>query len=279
MINAGIGLRSIHHKEVLENLPPIPWWEIHTENFFASGGAQINFLEKIRAKYPISFHGVGLSLGSCDRPSEAHLKKIKFLIEKFDPFLVSEHISWSSVNQIFANDLLPIPYNEESLSVICRNIDITQNFLKRTILVENPSSYLSYKNSNMSEEEFINQVCKRTGCKIILDVNNIFVSGNNNYFSPKDYIDNIELSNISEIHLAGHSVLKTANFTKLLDTHNDIIRDEVWELFKYLMKKIKKPVATLIEWDQDIPSLATLQEEAQKAQKILDKYEIKRAAT
>lgn len=266
----GIGLRSEHHCEVISTKPKVSWWEVHTENFFAEGGAQLTFLEKIRAHYPLSFHGVGLSLGSYDKPSITHLRKIKSLINKFKPFLVSEHISWSSINSQFANDLLPIPYTKESLEIICRNITITQDFLKTPILMENPSSYLSYQNSLMSEEEFINRLAQKTGCKILLDINNIFVSAYNNSFNAKTYIENLDLKNVAEIHLAGHSILKTPNFIKLLDTHNDIVRNEVWDLFKYTMKKINNIIPTLIEWDQDLPPLAQLMQEAKKAELILE---------
>ncbi|MEQ9116130.1 MAG: DUF692 domain-containing protein [Rickettsiales bacterium] len=270
ILSAGIGLRSPHHNQVLNQKPKVPWWEIHTENFFAKGGKQIAFLEEISKSYPLSFHGVGLSLGSIDLPSKNHLKKIKTLTDKFKPFLVSDHISWSSVNHEFANDLLPIPYNEESLEVISRNIKIAQDYLGRQIIVENPSAYLAFSVSTMPEEDFINKLLSKTQCGLLLDVNNIFVSSSNNNYNPADYINNINLNSIKEIHLAGHSILKTKNFTKLLDTHNDFVRNEVWDLYRYTLKKIDRKVPTLIEWDADIPELDVLIKEASKAQKILD---------
>jgi uncharacterized protein (UPF0276 family) len=266
---AGIGLRSEHHEEVLKTRPNVNWWEIHTENFFADGGPQLLFLENIRSHYPLSFHGVGLSLGSHDRPNINHLSKIKSLVTRFQPFLISEHLSWSSVNKIFANDLLPLPYNEESLKIFCRNIEITQEFLQSEILIENPSSYLTYKSSTITEEEFINQTAYNTGCKLLLDINNIYVSSFNNNFDPYKYIDNISPQYVKEIHLAGHSILKTPNSIKLLDTHDDFVIEEVWKLYNFAVKKFGK-TQTLLEWDQDLPSLDTLIIESSKAQKILD---------
>lgn len=265
----GIGLRSEHHSEVLKTKPNVSWWEIHTENFFADGGPQLLFLEEIRSNYPLSFHGVGLSLGSYDRPNKNHLSKIKNLVTRFQPFLISEHLSWSSVNKIFAHDLLPLPYNEESLKIFCRNIEITQEFLQSEILIENPSSYLTYKNSTISEEEFINQTASKTGCKLLLDINNIYVSSFNNNFDPYKYIENINPLYVKEMHLAGHSILKTPNSIKLLDTHNDFVIEEVWTLYSFAIKNFGK-TQTLLEWDQDLPSLDTLITESSKAQKILD---------
>ena len=271
--SAGIGLRSQHHDLVINKKPKVSWWEVHTENFFAKGGKQIHLLDQVSAVYPLSFHGVGLSLGSVDLPSKKHLKRIKQLVIAYKPFLVSDHISWSSVDHKFANDLLPLPYNNESLEAISRNIDIVQNSLGRQILVENPSSYLAFSNSDYSEEDFINKLLHKTKCGLLLDVNNIFVSSFNNKFDPIKYVDQIEKNNIKEIHLAGHSILQTSNFKKLLDTHNDYVRDEVWDLYKYAIKKIGKKIPTLIEWDADIPKLEILMKEAAKAQKILDKID------
>lgn len=269
--SVGIGLRHPHHQYVLQNNPDVHWFEVHSENFFAKGGAALNFLKNIRENYPLSLHGVGLSLGSSQDVDKNHLNSLKNLIEFIDPFLVSDHISWSNINDRVLNDLLPIPYTQESLEVLCKNIEQTQDFLKREILVENPSTYLSFKNSKIAEWDFINQVAKKTGCKILLDVNNVFVSSQNNNFDGVEYLENINPEIVREIHLAGHSKSQIDGQTVLIDTHDNYVCDEVWELYKFATKKINAP--TLIEWDQDLPEFLELEKEAKKAEKILKDHD------
>lgn len=265
---SGIGLRSPHYEEIIKTKPNTNWLEIHPENFFVEGGASLAFLEKIRMDYPLSMHGVGLSLGSTDKPSKKHLKKIKTLIDSFEPGLFSEHLSWSAVNGIFANDLLPIPYTEESLEIIVRNINITQDFLGRVILIENPSSYLEFKESYIPENEFLKEASKKSGCNILLDINNIYVSSKNHKFDANEYISSIPQDKIKEIHLAGYSINKIGEHELIIDTHDNYVSDEVWDLYKYAIETIgRRP--TLIEWDQNIPSLQNLIYEAQKAEKIM----------
>jgi len=267
---AGIGLRSKHHIEILDTKPNIPWLEVHTENFFAEGGASINFLEKISKLYPLSFHGVSLSIGSADGLNQNYLKKLKSVIERFNPILVSEHLSWTSYNGIYTHDLLPIPYNKETLSLIREHIDHVQNFLGRQILIENPSSYLEFKKSTMKEDEFLNEIAHQTKCGILLDVNNIYVSGKNNNFDPFKY--KVEKEYIKEIHLAGHTIVDTSVGDKMIiDTHSDFVCSDVWELYKHTIKDTG-PVATLIEWDENIPELSVLLKEAEKAQTIINSY-------
>ncbi len=237
---AGIGLRSDHHLEVIANTPSVSWWEIHTENFFAAGGKQLEFLEKIASFYPLSFHGVGLSLGSSDGIRESHLRQVKELVDRFNPYFVSEHISWSSLADEVINDLLPIPYNKESLSVISDNIKMFQDYLGRQVLVENPSSYAAFKSSELSEFEFILAVIEKTGCGLLLDVNNVYVSAQNLGFSAKYYINNLmSISDkIHEIHLAGHSVLENKYKKRfLVDTHDDYVCQDVWNLYEYTISK------------------------------------------
>lgn len=268
----GIGLRSKHHLEVISSRPKVNWWEVHTENFFAFGGRRLKFLEDIAKEYPLSFHGVGLSLGSAEGISAEHLKQIKFLIDLFNPSLVSEHISWSAISGDFINDLLPIPYNQESLSIICDNIKKFQDYIGRQILVENPSSYTGFKISTMTEDEFVVKVVEKTGCGLLLDINNIYVSSKNLDFSAKEYINRMLViqNSIQEIHLAGHSILENKyNQRFLVDTHDDNVCEDVWELYKYIISCIGiRP--TLIEWDQKLPELSVLIAEANKAQKIMD---------
>lgn len=265
--SVGIGLRHPHHKYVIENKPDVNWFEVHSENFFAKGGPSLNFIKNIRENYPISLHGVGLSLGSSQNVDKKHLESLKNLIEFIDPFLISDHISWSNINDKVLNDLLPIPYTKESLGILCQNIDQTQNFLKKEILVENPSTYLSFKNSEIAEWDFINQVSKKTGCKILLDINNIFVSSQNNNFDAFEYLQNLNPEIVREFHLAGHSKSEIDGKIVLIDTHDDYVCDEVWELYKFATKLINAP--TLIEWDQNLPDFSELEKEAKKAESII----------
>ncbi len=266
--SVGVGLRHPHHQYILKNKPQIAWLEVHSENFFSKGGSALNFIKKVRQNYPLSLHGVGLSLGSATKIDKKHLQNLKNLISITDPFLVSDHISWSNVDDIVLNDLLPIPYTKESLKILCDNISQTQDFLKREILVENPSTYLSFINSQIPEDEFINQAAKITGCKILLDINNIYVSSQNNNFNAKKYIKNINPEIVGEMHLAGHSIRKIGKQKILVDTHDNVVCDQVWDLYKIAVQKFKT-APTLIEWDQDIPKFSVLIGEAKKAEKII----------
>ncbi len=264
----GVGLRHPHHQYVLTNNPAVAWLEVHSENFFSKGGPALNFIKQIRQNYPLSLHGVGLSLGSATKISKKHLTDLKNLISIAEPFLVSDHISWSNIEDRVLNDLMPIPYTKESLKILCDNISQTQDFLKREILVENPSTYLSFINSQISEDEFINQAAKITGCKILLDINNVYVSSQNNNFDAKKYLKNINPAIVSEMHLAGHSVRKIGKEKILVDTHNDFVCNAVWDLYKIAVQQFKTS-PTLIEWDQDIPEFSVLMDEAKKAEKII----------
>jgi len=271
---AGIGLRGIHHDLVANSSPRVSWWEVHTENFFAEGGAALAFLRKVAALYPISFHGVGLSLGSIDLPDIEHLKKTKSLVDEFKPGLVSEHISWGQYNGIHTNDLLPLPYNRESLEAITRNIDCVQNFLGRQILVENPSSYIQFTSATMTEPEFIAKIIEKSKCGLLLDINNIYVTCHNNKSNTLKYIENIDPAWVQEIHLAGH-IRVSKNL--LFDTHSTKVCEDVWGLYEVAIQKLG-PIPTLIEWDSNVPALEVLQQEAAKAQAIMNKYDFKMKA-
>jgi len=269
---AGIGLRAQHYQYVMNNSPDVPWFEVHTENFFAQGGITHHILQKVRNDYPISFHGVGMSLGSLEGLSKTHLQKTKELVDKFQPALVSEHISWSEIDGVYMNDLLPVPYTKEATDVLVRNINQMQDFIGRQILVENPSSYLEFLNQEMPEYEFINTVIEKSGCGLLLDINNIYVSSHNQNFDAEQYLKNINHSAIGEIHLAGYSVRNIGDQQILIDTHGDKVHHQVWDLYKKAIELFgKRP--TLIEWDTDIPEFEILQEEAKKAEEILhEKY-------
>jgi uncharacterized protein len=257
---AGIGLRSPHYRALLDTLPPLAFLEVHSENFFGEGGQPHWFLEKLRQHYPLSLHGVGLSLGTTDELSQTHLGKLKKLIDRYQPSLVSEHLCWGAVGGRHTNDLLPLPYTEEALDLMCRHVDQAQDFLKRQILVENVSSYLQFTQSTIPEWEFVAQVAARTGCGLLLDVNNIYVNAINHQFSAADYLRVIPADAVQEIHLAGFD----DNGQCLIDTHGKKVSDDVWQLYAEAIALVgNKP--TLIEWDTDIPPLDVLLDEANKA--------------
>jgi uncharacterized protein len=262
---AGIGLRHVHYADLIEEKPDIGWIEVHPENYFG-GGAHRKALSHARALYPLSFHAVGLSLGSTERVSREHLKKFRELIDIFEPFQVSDHASWSLSGNAHLNDLLPLPYTEETLDVLCRNIEETQDVLGRRILVENPSTYLEFRDSMMPEWEFMNEAARRTGCGLLLDINNIFVQAHNHGFDAAFYLDQIHADSVLEIHLAGHTERDLGDGkTLLIDTHDNFVRSEVWALYDRAAARFGC-VPTLIEWDQNLPSLSVLVAEAHKAQ-------------
>ncbi len=277
----GLGLRVPYINYILENSQElskkIGWFEVHSENYYAEAGPAINTLKAIRKNFPISLHSVGNSLGSADYVDLKHLEKLKNLIKIIDPFLVSDHISWGMIGDKHFNDLLPLPYSTKALNILCNNIDQVQNFLGRKILIENPSTYLAFKNADFSEFEFINLVAKKTGCGLVLDVNNVYVSAfNNAEFDPENYLKNIDQNIVQEIHLAGHSSKMIFDGKKsqeiLIDTHNNKVKKAVWQLFDFAIKKFGQ-IPSLIEWDQDFPEFKILLEEAKKAENILLKYE------
>lgn len=272
----GIGLRSSHYEEILETLPDIGWLEIHPENYFC-GGVHKHFLDQIAQHYPLSMHAVGLSLGADQDVSTEHIKNLKILVDRYNPFLVSDHIAWSASGNAHLNDLLPLPYTSESLKRVCKNIDQVQTALGRSILVENPSTYISFKGNDMSEPEFMNAVCKSTGCTMILDVNNIYVQSHNHGINPHQYIKAINPEYVSEMHLAGHVEKVFGDHSLLVDTHNRSVCEGVWTLYDFAIRSIGQ-TPTLIEWDQDVPELRVLLSEAKSAGSILEKYERPHAA-
>lgn len=264
---AGIGLRAEHYEDVLQARPDVGWLEVHSENYFGAGGRPM--LEKIREHYPISLHGVGLSLGSTDPLDEGHLKQLKRLIEHIEPGLVSEHVSWSSVDGHHFHDLLPLPYTEEALNHLAFRIIRVQEILGCQILMENLSSYVRYAHSTMSEWEFLAELCARSGCGLLLDVNNIYVSAINHRFDPKKYLNNIPPNMVGEIHLAGHTRKLCDGKTFIIDTHDQPVSSEVWGLYEYAVNRFTN-VPVLVEWDAALPPLSILVAEANRAQAIMD---------
>jgi uncharacterized protein (UPF0276 family) len=271
-VRAGIGLRTPHQRRVLAERPDVGWLEVHSENFFARGGQVLHVLERARSQYPLSLHGVGLSLGSADPLSAEHLALLKGLVERFQPGLVSDHLCWGAVGGRHLNDLLPLPYTEEALAVVCRNVGAAQEYLGRQILVENVSSYLQFSDSRIPEWEFLAEVARRSGCGILLDVNNIHVSSVNHGFDALVYLDAIPPRAVQEIHLAGFD----SNGACLIDTHGKPVHGRVWNLYGEALSRVG-PVPTLIEWDTDLPALEVLLGEARKAQDILDEWSMPEA--
>ena len=276
---AGIGLRGPHIDELLTTKPPLDWLEVHSENYFGNGGRALRQLDHVRADYALSLHGVGLSLGSTDPLNLDHLSKLKGLISRIEPQCVSEHLCWSSIDGRFLNDLLPLPYSEEALITVCRNIQQAQEFLGRRLLIENVSSYIRFNDEALSEWDFLAEVARRSDCDILLDVNNIYVSSVNHGFDAQTYLAAIPADRVAEIHLAGHESddADDGGDSFLVDTHSRPVCDSVWSLYADALSRFgQRP--TLIEWDSDLPTLDGLIGEAVKAQQLLDATTLKHYA-
>lgn len=267
--SAGIGLRAQHYRAMLDSRPAVGWLEVHPENYFGDGGASHHYLERIRRDYPLSLHGVGLSLGSVDPLCQGHLAKLKGLMERYAPALVSEHLSWSSVDGCYCNDLLPLPYTEEALQHVATRVAATQEYLGCPLLVENPSRYLRYVDSPIPEWEFLAELIRRTGCRLLLDVNNLYVSACNLGEDPQCYLRGLPYDAVAEIHLAGHTVKQLDDCIVRIDTHDQPVAAAVWELYEVAIARFG-PRPTLIEWDSRLPPLAELVGEAVNAQVRLE---------
>jgi uncharacterized protein len=264
-VSAGIGLRAPHVARVRAERPAIGWLEVHSENYFVDGGPAIAALEAIRRDYPVSLHGVGLSLGSADALDAGHLARLMHLVSRIDPGAVSEHLCWSHVDGRHLNELLPLPFTEEALALVCERVDTVQSALRRALLVENVSAYVRFDEDAMSEWEFVAAVARRTGCKLLFDVNNVYVNAFNHGFDANAFLAAIPGDAVAEIHLAGFD----ASGSCLIDTHGARVAPSVWELYRAAIARFG-PKPTLIEWDTDIPSLEVLLDEAALAQTILE---------
>jgi uncharacterized protein len=263
-VSAGIGLRFPHHRYVLEQQPAVAWFEVHSENFFG-GGVVRQTLLNVRHRYPISLHGVGLSLGSADGLDTQHLHRIAELVRAVEPSLISEHLSWSVVGGEYLADLLPLPMTSEALDVVCRHVEQTQETLRRPILIENPSTYMQFSHSTVSEWEFITEVARRTGCGLLCDINNLYVSASNHDWDADTYLRNLPAQAIAEIHLAGHAVRPLhSGRTLRIDDHGSRVAPEVWALYEQALR-LFGPKPTLIEWDTDVPAFEVLLDEAEEA--------------
>jgi uncharacterized protein (UPF0276 family) len=267
---AGIGLRSQHHHDIAISKPAVAWIEAHSENYFADGGAQVEALSQARELYPLSLHGVGLSLGSTDPFDQQHLKKLKRLVAWSEPAFVSEHLSWSSVDGEFMNDLLPLPYTDEALRHLIQRVSQLQDYLGRQILVENISSYLQFNCSQLFEWDFLATLARESGCGLLVDVNNIYVSARNHGFDAHTYVRALPRELVKELHLAGHSINRYGDREILIDTHSAPVCEAVWRLYEFTLNCLGN-IPTLIEWDTDIPSLDVLVAEADKANKYLER--------
>ncbi len=272
----GVGLRGPHIHELLDRRPDVGWLEVHPENYMADPAA-LAMLERVRAHYPLSLHGVSMSFGSAEHIDRGHLEKLRLLVDRLEPFLVSEHLAWSAIGGVHLNDLLPLPYTEEALDIMVRHVDQVQSALGRTILIENPSTYLRFRHSTMSEAEFLAALVRRTGCGVLLDVNNLYVSAHNVGLSIEEYFEVLPASAIGEIHVAGHAVNHIGEQTILIDDHGSPVADDVWALYlRALGHYAYRP--TLVEWDTALPSLDLLVVQAQRARELSQRVEGARRA-
>ncbi|MBI3553608.1 MAG: DUF692 domain-containing protein [Elusimicrobia bacterium] len=265
----GLGLRTVHYDHVLSRRPAVPWFEVISENFMGlrggSGGRPLEILEKVRREYPVALHGVSLSIGSTDPLDLAYLNKLKALADRVEPWIVTDHLCWTGAHGQNLHDLLPLPYNRESVDHVSSRISKVQELLGRAIAIENVSSYLSYRHSEMTEWEFVAEIVRRTGCGLLLDVNNIHVSAVNHGFAGEDFLSGIPKECVRQMHLAGYS--EENGF--LIDTHDHPVSDPVWTLYASAVRRFG-PVPTLIEWDEHIPAFARLEKEAAKAKEVQD---------
>ncbi len=261
---AGVGLRTPHYAHIEQQKPSIPWFEALVDNYLGKGGAPLRHLESVRQDYPLTFHGVGMSLGSTDPLNMAYLGRLKDLVERFQPAYVSDHLCWVSFEGQYAHELLPLPYVESAVNHVAERIQRVQEFLGRSILIENVSSYLTYKASQMEEWEFLNLVVEKAGCEVLLDINNIYVSAHNHGFDPEAYLLAVPVHKVRQFHLAGYE----DQGTHLLDSHAESVHAPVWDLYEKALTHLG-PLPTLIEWDNNIPEFHVLYAEATKAQALM----------
>ena len=259
----GIGLRAAHYREFLDSQPRTGWLEVHSENYFGDGGYDLHVLEQVRSSYPVSLHGVALSIGSADGLREGHLAKLKRLVERIEPALVSEHLCWAAIGPRHFNDLLPLPYTRQTLDQVVSHVSQVQDALHRRILIENVSSYLQFRVSEMSEFAFLAELAKRSGCGVLLDVNNVYVNSVNHGFDPRHALLEIPVESVAEIHLAGHSEAGDL----LIDDHGSHVAPPVWNLYEAACRRFG-PVPALIEWDTAVPPLNVLLDEAASAARL-----------
>ncbi len=267
--SVGVGFKPEHFEAIVDTRAGLGFFEVHAENYMGGGGAPHRRLDAIRERYPLSLHGVGLSIGSPGPLDRAHLQRLAAVARRFEPSLVSEHLAWSTHEGAFLNDLLPLPYTDETLTRVSEHVDEVQNALGRTMLLENPSTYVVFAESTWAETNFLREIARRTGCGLLLDVNNVFVSAVNHGFDPDLYLADFPLAAVGEIHLAGCADdSDDAGLPLLIDAHNSPIRDAVWSLYSATIRRLG-PTPTLIEWDNDVPAWPTLLDEVRRAERAI----------
>ena len=269
----GLGLRPPHYHAILDERPAVDWFEILSENYMVPGGKPLHFLDRIRADYPVVMHGVSLSIGSTDPLDFRYLRDLKALVERVQPEWISDHVCWTGIHGINTHDLLPLPYTEETARHVAGRVAVVQEFLGRRILLENVSSYASYRASEMSEWAFVSRVCELADCLLLLDVNNVYVSGFNHGFDPRDFIDGVPAERVRQIHLAGHQ----NHGDYIVDTHDAPVIDPVWQLYGHALTRLG-PVSTMIERDDHIPELAELVDELGIARRLASPFLAQRRA-
>jgi uncharacterized protein len=275
---AGAAFKPEHFAAINAAPQPVGFFEVHAENFMGAGGPPHAQLRRIRESYALSIHGVGLSIGSMQPLDRDHLARVKAVCDRYEPESFSEHLAWSSHDHVFLNDLLPLPYTEATLARVADHIDQVQSFLGRQMLLENPATYLQFEESTMPETELLAEVARRTGCGLLLDVNNVFVAATNHNFDSRAYLADFPLRHVREIHLSGHSAsVDDAGAPLLIDSHDTPVKDPVWALYEAVLCKTG-PVATLVEWDSDVPEWPVLRRETQAAQTIIDDVASRAAA-
>jgi uncharacterized protein (UPF0276 family) len=265
----GVGFKPVHFSDILASCQPVGFFEVHAENYMGAGGPPHAQLGALRERHALSVHGVGLSIGSMQQLDRAHLARLKALCDRYQPESFSEHLAWSSHDDIYFNDLLPLPYTRETLARVVEHVDEVQTTLKRQMLLENPATYIRFSQSTVAEVDFLAEITKRTGCGLLLDINNVFVSAKNHHTQPLPYLDSFPLDRVQEIHLGGHDEdTDDAGAPLLIDTHGSPISAAVWALYRHVIAR-SGPIPTLIEWDNDIPDWPTLRAEAASAQAVL----------
>ena len=268
---AGVGLKAEHYGAILAADPDIGWFEVHAENYMGAGGPPHRYLSTIRERYPLSLHGVGLSIGAAKPLDKGHLARLKALNERYQPGLFSEHLAWSSHDSVFLSDLLPVPYDAETLARVADHVDEVQEFVGRRMLLENPSTYVAFEQSTMSEIDFLAEIVRRTGCGLLLDVNNIHVSATNQHYDPIAYLDAFPVGHVGEIHLAGYAPESDDNGDPLLiDAHDRPVDPAVLRLYERAIA-VTGPLPTLVEWDNDVPDWPTLHAEARRVEAVLQR--------
>lgn len=266
----GLGFKPEHFPDIRQLRPALGFFEVHAENYMGAGGPPHRMLGTLRQDYALSLHGVGLSIGGPGRLDGAHLARLKALVERYEPESFSEHLAWSSHGADYLNDLLPLPYTPETLRLVCDHVDEVQSVLGRRMLLENPSTYVLFEQSTLTETEFLAEVVRRTGCGLLLDVNNVFVSATNHRVDPMDYLADYPVASVGEIHLGGHAEEELPSGPLLIDDHARQVADPVWDLYAAALA-LTGPQPTLIEWDNDVPEFPVLLAEAERAGRVLDR--------